>query len=360
MIKTIPEGKFQHIEFKPTVPRNSLYVKSPLGLILFDRNGFSIYSKTTNKLLYNLDVLLEEFQCSESSIIIEKPDLSYWIMTFKHSLIPKEEIKLIEEKSIIKCTFMTTGEFEYPFFALQETEENLKLFDVRTGQDLLKENNITVPKHPYKNFMLSKKYFVIRTDNTDYVSRFVFRTLNMKEKPYEIITNDDHRSFLSENILFIYYTLNDCFTVIECHHLDTQTVLKVNIPFTSIRSINESFIDSFDITSPIKIYEWNSSLTNLKLLIDLKCGNSLLNCFSKHLPFYVLSETEDIEPDLDFWDTTKRVPLFIRVYSKTKGNMLIEYKISEFVNIFTDGVSRIYYKHHDNNETKIGIIDFYC
>jgi len=350
MMKTIPEGKVKHTQFKPTGHNNRLETKFSFGLILIDIMGFSIYSKITNELLYNWDGGLNNYECSENSIIFQRPDYSYRIMTFKHSLIPREEIKCIEEKCILSCDYSSCFEFKYPFFAIHEVEKDLKLFDVQSGKDMIKENGIVLQRsQEFKRFTLSKQYLVILEYKSSIVkSLLVFKTLYMNEKPYEITTYEYSDFYLSNNMLFIYYpSFCEHSITIECHDLNTRKVTNIDVPHLHIRSIDHSFINAFASGIFIRIYEWNSNFTKLRTLIDLDPGKNLLECFTKLLPFYVLSEIEN--------------GLFIlRVYSKIDKKMLIECKVIHNVDFITDGISKIYYRYYSGGEPMIGIIDFHC
>jgi len=327
-----------------------------LGIILIgpynDKGykGFWIYSQSSFDLLYYYNQSFEKIDTFEDRIIIEDSNFVCWLLSFQCFFNSKEHLQLQNKTKIFEKTERYQAHIiKTPFISFSERKaEDSVLIDIRTGKDILKENDVDIQKgsfllHSYQNYLVfSKKTYKFPSELC------IFKSPNLKKPIYKIESHGI--GFYDQNMCFIRSKTERNSPKFDCYDLDSGKKTSVFVPSSNIQLINKNFFIIGVQYNLYSIYLWNSDYTSLRLLKSIdKCYRFyLLECFYSSLPFYTFMRTHDENERHTIW-----------IHSKKNESEIIKIILPKKHDVVKgDKKSRIFSRIEKNNKFYLHVIDF--
>jgi len=365
LAQNLCDGKFKHTRYKFSHNFTRTLVNPYLGLVLADHDmekdeytSFWIYSEQKCQLLHHHDTSFLHMQSSKNHILLHCID-GIWLFSFQRLLGEKESLVLDRDYKLFENNNSLEYIFQYPYvccfdpiFTFEKSKRVMtpKLFDLNTGLDLFKENNINfnneyctlqiVSNNAIVHFTQNNELWILDLNNlkTPYLKIPLLSFFTI-EKEYLFLENCIHYEWELE---FLESPVANTCDKLEYYHIPSKKkhIIELASPL-AVRSIDSTFVIVRLGEDKSDFYLWNLDYTNITHFKTSKQDTDHI-----HVRYFDLC--------LSFFFV--KIKDKVLIYSKANRKLLATLDIPKnYKYISTDEISKLYYQ---TNTNELSILDF--
>jgi len=353
IISNVTTGKYKQDRFKVNHDVNRMQLGFAVILSsvkLKDKQdyGIYIYSKTDFQLLFTLKIDVHEMELSENHLLIEDSEESFWLLSFEHTIDPKESVKLVDKRKVYQNfgDELSFIELSYPYML----NGFYSVLDLRTMQNIFEKKEIEKPKE-FKNVSLSDNFLCIKIGRKPRKEFWFYNIKNLDQSPFKIIREDKIKITykLRENNFFIGRE-EDSITFIDCYNLTTRKKTTTSVSKTGLFEIHSEYVLFEDYPDRLDYYIWNSDYTKLLFYQFSDKIDYQIHSFHSSIPFIMFYT----EPNKLFVYSKKTREKILSITFEDKRPTILGDQLSK-VYLCT---SSLYKTISGKKDTYIRILDF--